>query len=41
MVMIRLTRGLITKTLKIYRATVQCSKLCGLDFTSFPEVRPV
>ena len=31
---IRLTRGLSTKTLTNYRAKVQCSQLCGLDFTS-------
>ena len=40
-IMIRLTRELTTKTLTNYRAKVQCSQLNGLDFTSFPEVRPL
>ena len=33
--MIRLTLGLITKTLTNYRGTVQCSQLRCLDFTGF------
>ena len=34
-IMIRLTRGLTTKTLRNYRAKDQCSQLDSLDFTSF------
>ena len=37
LVMIRLTRGLTTKTFTNYRTKVQCSQLCGLDFTSYHE----
>ena len=34
---VRFTRGLTTKTLTKYRAKVQYSQLCGLDFKSFPK----